>query len=206
MPHLLLPNSAFVHIPKTGGTWVRKALAAAEIPFQKVDLLPHAPFSELEPQVGGRFAFAFVRHPVAWYRSYWSMRMRYPRKIPPVAAAEVDAFMSDDFDAFVSSCCLQRPGAATEMFARYTGWPVKLDWVGHAERLVEGLVEALTLAGERFDPEAIRSCPPSNVAPSESTDRAVYGEATPALVVQAEHEILSRYGYATTGTPVPLGV
>ena len=48
-------------------------------------------------------------------------------------------------------------------FERYT----KLcspGFVGTQENLVEDLIEALTLAGEKFDPGAIRATPPYNVS------------------------------------------
>jgi hypothetical protein len=190
--HLILPNSVFVHIPKTGGTWVRKALEAAQIPWQRTGLTPHVAFSELEKLVEGRFTFAFVRHPLSWYRSYWSYRMTNLDRFRPT---EFDEFMSPDFDTFVSGCCSKRPGLMTELFQRYTGWPVALDWIGHEERLADGLVEALTMAGERFDPEAIHACPPSNVSPAQLKTSAIYTDATRALVLKAEHGAIHRYGY-----------
>lgn len=192
--HLILPNSVFVHIPKTGGTWVRRALAAAEIPWTTTELIPHADFSELEPLVDGRFTFAFVRHPVAWYRSAWSYRMSHPDKPGPAAMAE---HWSEDFDTFVSNCCLHRPGLLTELLERFTGWPVKLDWVGQAENLADGLVEALTLAGEDFDPAAIYGCPPANVSPAQFRESAVYRDETLALLLRAEQGVISRYGYGS---------
>ncbi|HEX2091952.1 MAG TPA: hypothetical protein VHG28_06095 [Longimicrobiaceae bacterium] len=190
--HLILPNSVFVHIPKTGGTWVRKALTAAQIPWSRTALLPHADFSHLEPLVEGRFTFAFVRHPLSWYRSAWSYRMSNPERLGPASMAE---FWSEDFDTFVTGCCSYRSGLLTELFERFTGWPVKLDWTGHAERLADGLVEALTLAGESFDPAAIHGCPPANVSPSRFTESAVYCDQTRELLLRAEEGVISRYGY-----------
>jgi len=32
---LILPRSCFLHVPKTGGSWVKAAIAAAGIPFEE---------------------------------------------------------------------------------------------------------------------------------------------------------------------------
>lgn len=192
--HLVLANSLFVHIPKTGGTWVRKALEAAGVPWKRTGSDAHVPFHVIESAVEGRFTFAFVRHPVSWYQSYWAFRMaaldRYGR-------TPFDEHLSADFNEFVANHCTHRPGALPEPYEGYAGWPVRLDRVGRCERLAGGLVEALTLAGERFDPEVIRACAPANVSPAEFKGSTGYRDATRELFLRAERDVLARYGYGS---------
>ncbi len=78
----------FLHTPKTGGSWAYAAMLAAGIrlqhPAQPANLSPrarhyadagHPGLAEIEGP-DGLFTFAFVRHPLAWWRSFWGHRMR----------------------------------------------------------------------------------------------------------------------------------
>jgi hypothetical protein len=59
---------AFIHVPKTGGTWVRAALRS----LVTRDLGRHVPSSATALPT-----FGFVREPSAWYESFRSYVMRY---------------------------------------------------------------------------------------------------------------------------------
>ena len=72
---LLMPRSCFLHVPKTGGSWVRKAIKSTVTGWR--ELIPdgnmHLPLAEIPER--GLFRFAFVRHPVEVYRSLWQYKM-----------------------------------------------------------------------------------------------------------------------------------
>ena len=74
MATLITPRTRFLHIPKTGGTWVTLALQVAGVPCQIVwtRLGPgsrgHATL-EQTTAYSDRFTFAFVRHPLDLYLS-----------------------------------------------------------------------------------------------------------------------------------------
>lgn len=72
---LILPNSCFLHVAKTGGSWVKKAIKASGIEYEEysIDGNPHIGLSECP--VPDKFKFAFVRHPIDLYRSYWQFKM-----------------------------------------------------------------------------------------------------------------------------------
>ena len=73
---LVLPRSLFVHVPKTGGTWVRAAIAAAGIDAHESgppETHDHFGVFDLPADLlAGRFTFGFVRHPVDWLKSRWA--------------------------------------------------------------------------------------------------------------------------------------
>lgn len=77
---LLLPNSAFIHCRKTGGSWIRSVLKShwPDAPETGEGLGPseriHATFAGVRSEVGSRKAFGFVRHPLSWLKSYWAFR------------------------------------------------------------------------------------------------------------------------------------
>ena len=94
---LILPNACFLHVPKTGGSWVKKAIAAAGIECQDYRLAgdPHIGLQDCPcPE---KFKFAFVRHPVDLYRSYWQFKMTngWDEKNPLDQSCQ-----SDDFHQF----------------------------------------------------------------------------------------------------------
>lgn len=83
---LILPKSVFVHIPKTGGTWVRRAIEASmglerdnnEVPIKGESYwgkLAHATAKDLKKQLGNsledRLMFSFVRNPADLLKSWY---------------------------------------------------------------------------------------------------------------------------------------
>jgi hypothetical protein len=192
---LLLPRAVFLHVPKTGGSWVGAALRAAGVRFDEylIEGDPHG-----DPSYCPRpdaFKFAFVRHPLDVYRSYWRFKMdRFDGRRPWDAQNPFDRdCASPDFDEFVRKVVEQYPGWCSRMFEDYVGPATReIEFVGRFERLRQDLVRALTLAGERFDERAIMTTPPENASvwPSPAW--------TPALeraALESERDALVRFGY-----------
>ncbi len=192
----MLPRSVFFHIPKTGGTWVRRAIANAGIPTVEVgdsdnqDINHHNSFHQVD--VRGKFTFTFVRHPLDWYASFWSCRMN----IHPTAPYRdlIGRYLSDNFEQFLRDVFKDLPGHLSKRYERYVGsFPGVLDFVGKQENLLEDLIQALKTAGEAFDDEKIRATPPENV----STNRPEYSPDLLRAVLESEYEAMVRFGYAS---------
>lgn len=190
---LILPHSCFLHVPKTGGSWVKKAVFAAGIPAREhaIDGYTHLGLADCpEP---GKFRFAFVRNPLALYRSYWQFKMTTgwdPHN-------ELDLrCRADDFETFVRAVLAAYPGIYARTLVEFVGPPeAPIEFVGRYECLVEDLVKALTLAGESFDAGAIRTLPPYNVSDKQKAP-ASYTAELEAAVRQAEAAVFERFGYA----------
>jgi Sulfotransferase family len=200
---LLLPHSIFFHIPKTGGTWVRAAVKNAGIPSNEVfaalgsqvaepDKLFHARPDQLEHQ--GHFRFAFVRHPLTAYQSYWCYKMR-------LGVAGQNAFdarhMQPDFHGFVRSVLAAEPWLTVAYISYYGFSGEGLHFVGKQEHLADDLVRALRLAGEDFDEDALRKTPPVNEsgASPELRARAAYTPELAREVCERERWVLDTFGY-----------
>ncbi len=189
---LILPRSCFLHVPKTGGIWVKAAIAAAGIVFDEfaVEGDVHADLSYCP--CPDRFKFAFVRHPVEFYRSYWRFKMA-------VGWDPRNPFDEDcgaaDFHAFVRNVLRNQPGMCGQLFQQYVGPPGgEIEFIGRYERLADDLIAALTMAGEGVDEDAIRKCPPQNVGDRHRFP-AEYTRELEGAVRESERQTLERFGY-----------
>jgi len=82
---ICLKNSAFVHLPRTGGTFVRTMVEDHVTAFSdhSVDLAMRK-----EARYSGKVIFGFIRHPSTWYESWLSIAFNgtelvHPAKLDP---------------------------------------------------------------------------------------------------------------------------
>lgn len=190
---LILPRSVFLHVPKTGGSWVRKAIEAAGVPCTAFSLGSNHHPGLKDCPAPEKFKFAFVRHPVSLYRSYWQYKMTYGWD----PLNDIDNHCkSTDFPSFVRNVASTFPGAYGKNLDEIVGKPDRqIEFVGKYENLREDLVTALQLAQEDFDEAIIRNLPPYNVSDKKSYP-AVYTDELRALVCEVEAEVLQRFNYA----------
>jgi len=72
---------------------------------------------------------------------------------------------SANFHVFVENVLQKYPGICSKTFDAFVGTAnCEIEYIGRYEELLENLVVALHRAGEFFDEEAIRRCPPQNVS------------------------------------------
>jgi hypothetical protein len=152
-----------------------------------------------DPHIGFRgcpcpdhFRFAFVRHPLDLYRSYWQFKMTYGWDDKNVMD---QACCSEHFQTFVT-CILERfPGIVSNSLDEFFGENYdQVNFVGKYENLVDDLIFVLRIAGETYSEECIRKLPPCNVS-----DKTKYPAAfTPMLVRRimiSEQRMIERFGY-----------
>ncbi len=192
----MLPRSVFFHIPKTGGTWVRQAIRNAGIPTVEVGPSPedaenwHSPISRVD--VRGKFTFAFVRHPLGWYPSFWSHRMRRGWGRGDL----LDRYMAAEFERFMWNVIGNAPGHLSRRFEIYTGpRPGALDFVGRQENLERDLLFALSQAGEEFEEGTILATPLKNTG----SNLPGYAPDLLGAVLESESRAILRFGYACAG-------
>ena len=177
---LLLWKSVVLHIPKTGGTWVKVALKRAGL-IVGVHTNYHGTLAEMkeEPEAQGLPKFAFVRRPDKWLASYWGYRMTTRRFNPSFDPVVFDT----SFEKFVLNCSLFEPqGLASKHFRHFIGeGATRIQHVGRIENLSEDLIRILQETGEDFDPEVIRSTPRERVESQHIRDRAI---VTPKILRQ----------------------
>lgn len=221
---LVLPRSIFLHIPKTGGEWVRAAIHNSAIAVREsnrglrtaermhTNLLNTAGLGAWNfahrgrpwtwYRRGGRFLFSFVRCPLQWHASRWAYKSSegiWDENDPMDAAC-----YSEDFEQYMWRMIENFPGHASDMFEFYTGRPEtgEIDFIGRCESLADDLVRALRLAGEKFDEARIRATPPQNVSGQspEWKARCRYTPELRAAVLKTEARAVERFGYGDRAT------
>jgi hypothetical protein len=180
----------FLHMPKTGGSWATESMFAAGVVAERPASMPfHAGLSDSR-DFSDRFTFAFVRHPLEFWLSYWGYRMR--TGWDPDHGIDA-ATSSDSFDEFIEAVIAHAPGAASAMYEYFVGQRGhEIDFIGRYERLADDLCLALTLAGEDFSEARLRSHPPVN-----RTDfrryQARYTRSAAERLVDAERASIERF-------------
>lgn len=246
MAVLLNNDAVFLHVPKTGGSWVTEVLessgfvrrqfshihadharaenylAAPKIFATSVverikSRVPNSlkaklwPLSAREAQVAkngfhppeGPFYFCFVRHPLAWYESWWrymcgrsggdwTRATDLVRWHPCAALRELG---DGDFNQFVRNMIAQQPGFVTQLYGRFTAAPNT--FVGRQEHLVEDLLSVLRKMNFDVDESVIRQRERVNVSQS---DEVAWDPELKAEVKRLEYAGLVRHGYETCST------
>ncbi|MCB1984124.1 MAG: sulfotransferase family 2 domain-containing protein [Burkholderiales bacterium] len=189
---LILPKSCFLHVPKTGGSWVKKAIISAGVSCRDYTISgnPHIGLQNC-PSLE-KFKFAFVRHPVGLYRSYWQYKMTNGWD----SKNQLDqACQTDNFHQFVRNLLDKLPGVYSRSLIEMVGDEYnEIEFIGKYENLVDDLILALKLAGEAFDEQIIRTLPPINVS-NKVRFPAVYTDQLEEDVKKSEAIMMRRFQY-----------
>ena len=139
----------------------------------------------------GLFSICFVRHPVAWYRSFWCWRLKKNRLY---LSFPLDHCWDDNYNIFIEKALDKFPDGFMSQLYRYYELD-KMDFVGRQENLVEDLVTALKMAGDTFDETVLRNRRIANVSAGNPRygDRAIIGGALKERIMQAEHWAMETY-------------
>ena len=223
MSMLITKHFAFVHVPKTGGTFLYD-LCREHLPGDWLienELTQHSPYRALRREVArGALpaavadlpVIAFVRNPWDWYVSWYHHEMVQP---PDRSRWWLDRydFASQDFKQIVTKACTESSGEQMQMrlmrrermdfysagFALLVkeGVPDGAIEVGRFENLRDDFLAFLGRHGVPVDgafEEAVRSSVPVNVS-ARSDYRGYYDDELRELVADRASDLIAEYGY-----------
>lgn len=194
----LLPRSAFLHIPKAGGTWVREVLresglsrgvlysSTPEESSEGISPSWHCVPESREEYQQSQFKFAFVRHPLTWYQSYWSFRVGKDNwnEYNPL-----DKFCAaNTFEDFIDN--VLRVFTKGYLGGLYWFYIKNADFVGNIEDGWPALLDILMRTGDYWLVDYIKKLPPQNT--SDKTN-AVYRNDQIERVIQLEQGIIEEF-------------
>ena len=181
----VLSNSVFLHCPKTAGHWISSVLIQSGISLIQLSWHTHA--ANIPKEHVRKFRFAFVRHPLTWYQSFFAHKV-----VNGWCSDEIDRYCrSSDFHRFIENVLVRFPQGycSTVLYERYFE---KTDFVGLFERIKPDLIRALDLAGEELDASSIETTPPENVSNYRLID-IDYTMDLRERVLENEKEIIQRF-------------
>lgn len=197
--YLPLQRLLLLHIPHTGGTWIKAALSSWGVAFEQADGPGehNLPDAYNHPEVARA---VFIRHPVTWLESMWrGHHAGWPVDRPGSAMVRERhwspnrligrLFGERDFPVFIKRYLDEQPGFVgrmVEWFAGPPGFP-KVDFVGRQERLGEHLVALLRYYGWAGETTEV---PRANVAEHPLPD---WNDEFKARVIAAEQPMLKRF-------------
>ncbi len=187
MPSFVIEQCRFLHVPKTGGNWVAAVLREQFPDAQRMPKIHTSRQSAPQPEL---FTFAFVRHPLSWYQSYFSYKQR--KGWDPNNNWD-DIVRCDSFPEFLETALEKTPRYYSKLLKRFVG-PAsdEIDFVGRFETLTEDLIRALDLAGEQFDAEKIRGSTAVNQS-NYQQHPADYNDDLARRVLDVEAEVIERF-------------
>ena len=182
---LITPQYVFIHLPKTGGIWVRNAIRSTGIPCYANDV--HVPASDILPVLPGHRSFTVVRDPVTWWRSFW-MHVSlhgWPWSVEPFQNI-IGCCVWPTYQDFMTKVLNDIPGEYSRLVAQYTDG---VSYVGHTEDLVADTRKFLS----SFDlplPD-FAGLPPLNVA--QYNEAAASTDEIDREIWRTEYQVVSMF-------------
>ncbi|GAB4168770.1 MAG: hypothetical protein OHK0026_07030 [Rhodocyclaceae bacterium] len=224
MALILRTGAIFLHVPKTGGTWVAQVLCElglveGEIGHKHADvdrvLYPRENWREglrywfdrargWDARREKPFMFCFVRHPLDWYESWY--------KYHSAGGSHAWSGNGDGRSLWKWSPCAALDGTGDAEFNRFVANAIRkcpgfvtqlyaryttdhVDFVGRYETLYEDLIRVLRLIGAECDAHRVRAHPAANRSVSPARPIA-WDPALREELVRLEYAALVRYAYA----------
>jgi SAM-dependent methyltransferase len=189
---LVLPHSIFFHVGRTAGHSVRKTIREMGIPAYDVGSFHDWPSNiQLNETEQKKLFFCFVRHPLAWLKSFWCHEMQFGWSTCDYSHKT----QSDSFAEFLTRAVEAFPnGPASEVFRPFL---MQCQEVGRQENLAADLRRILERAGEKVVPEVLEQAGVTTVKIArEIQDAATAPQELLERVLHAERELCERFEYA----------
>ncbi|HXE81267.1 MAG TPA: sulfotransferase family 2 domain-containing protein [Vicinamibacterales bacterium] len=222
MAVILRSGAVFLHVPKTGGSWVNAVLAdqgliRTYVKPKHVSACRFREYARHHPELyvyyclkhgprwhartRGTFRFFFVRHPLAWYESIWKYmsgrRWRpFPERPSPFSSPwhPKSTLYRHASDDFNEFMTRVLDDQPGYVTNLYHYYDaIPADFVGHQEHLADDLIEVLKRLNEKFDEERIRRFPRINE--SGRVRPPSWAPEVRARAEALEYAALVKYGY-----------
>ncbi len=223
-------GAQFLHVQKTGGSWIKQTLQQNELMVRKLGAR-HADYDlnllrstwSLRERLANTslllatqrdpaevFRFCFVRHPLSWYESWWKYMQSLEWRDWGVRNSArhwhpnsgLNRLGSKDFNQFVRNVVAERPGYVSELFFSYT--KPGISFIGKTENLRADLAQVLRILDLPFDIDGVDGSPPVNV--SEETSTPEWDPKLRTTVLRLELPALVLFDYLTAAERVELGL
>jgi hypothetical protein len=200
---LFLPDYSTViyHVPKCGGMWVEEAclragLAIIHLPSPRDPSRADRHLTPAMRPLACDLTACFVRHPIAWYESWWKYHVGVPHNWqdwPWHPTHRLNAIREMDFNRWVDRM-VDAGGLYGELLSHYTG-PLDAPtcgFIGRVERMADDFLRLLAAIDHPVDPEVIRQLKPIHRTPSK-VGAPVWQDAQRRAVERCEQQIINTW-------------
>lgn len=182
-----ISGAIFLHIPKTGGTWVTNYFKETGMDHgnEELGLEAHIGSDRVREITGYTedLAFCFVRHPLTWYRSYWAHR-----RIVSYRNGILDDIVDLPFYDFLELVLQTRPGFLTRHFGIFTE---RCRFVGKQESLRKDLDNILKYLRIPYNRKYLYDRPPENTFKTDEK----YSYNLALDIMKSEEKIVKKFNY-----------
>jgi hypothetical protein len=196
------PYFVYVHVPKTGGNFVRDVAArhfeivwTSEIPG---DPRQHVPYESVPPEYGDLPAISFVRNPWSHYVSHWAWMVEHGDR------SRMAKIAKRSFKEFLQAGVAKQGGGYSRVFAQMT----RGTEVGRYEEMPEEFLSFFARHDVPTTPELeqdLATSPRVNASEHVSYQK-YYNDETRELVAAECREIIETFGYTfDPPPPTPVG-
>lgn len=169
---MLLKRSAFIHIPKTGGTTIKAAMRRAGVKMRlsgndSMDVFSerqHACYRDVEDEIDGRAVFASIRNTKGWYSSIWCHHKREGTG----NGATGPEHWNERFEPWFWGVIDKLPGHYGKFLNGMLGEAASPMLI-RTSHLLQDLCATLTICGEDYDIKKLVNTPSANVAAKEKS-------------------------------------
>ena len=176
-------------MPKTGGTFIRETIGNLGIENEEIGQTHEHVISFIEKYpdyLKGRIVFTFIRHPLDWWKSYWSYRVLTGWS----PDSKIDRECNDnDFQIYIDKILKSQwkyhyINICRGFLTSHT------DYVGRQENLVDDLKNILIIAGELHDNNSVGLLEKINTSNSQ---KEKYSYMQKRKMKNIHKEIISQY-------------
>lgn len=167
MARIINDQLLFIHVAKTGGTFVREALNRFGIPNWETgvfEIEDHYSYEDVilnHPELSRLISFGFKREPVSWIQSrwLWAMETNLLAKIKYNDEAKehwMADIMCDDVNQFARGIIEKHPGICKQYFDRMLHG---VDYIFNYETIYQDLSSMLTICDRKISAEQLMHLP-----------------------------------------------
>jgi len=195
-------DAAFIHMPRTGGNFIKQTLHSLGIKDQRTPYQAHVGIKLINSKFPNRKIWTSVRNPIHHLRSFWACQWSI-FMTPAEGQGGFDYFYGKDcsFIEFIETYLENYPGTLSKWYRKKltlgNQYPA-LDYFVKTEALPGGLIPILKNLGYSVNKEQKRKIKASKKANAHYKGGGDLPKSLKQEIIKAEQDLITTFGYLPT--------
>ena len=194
---LIVKNALMIHLPKTGGSFLREVIKKFEPTAKEYKQNGiHGKLEVVKKEYEHDFTFSIVRHPISWYESAW----KHIKSVTisgigwgnrdPHPLSDLDKIFDKDFSKFIDNVIREMPGYYSKALEEYLGKDfAEVDFVAKTETLYDDSAKLLDKLGIKYNIDIIRKS-----QKFQRSDKTInWKEGQKENILQLESKVIEKF-------------